>query len=91
MNQTPSQPRIAHLDAFTNPFTGKPTTQTRCGICDAALPLPGEYPMMIVRHEPNAKLYDHTGDPGTTEPDGKPRIIQTGITIERPICWHHAH
>ena len=78
-----------HLDAFVNPFTGRRVEQTRCGVCGAALPLPGDYPMIVDRREPEEKLYDCTGDPGSTDKHGKPNIVQTGITVLKPVCLSH--
>lgn len=78
--------RIARLEPYVHPFTGRRVTRTRCGICGAWLPLPGEYRMMRVRHEPEAELYDLTRDP---EPGKKPPMIQKGITVWRPVCRSH--
>ena len=89
MNNRVSPPEIAHLDAFVNPFTGTLVERTRCGICDTRLPLPGDYPMMLDRHEPGAKLYDCTNEPGSTDPKGRPKILQTGIRVLKPVCWAH--
>ena len=80
---------IRHLDSFTHPFSGKRVDRTRCGMCGAALPLPGDYAMMVERREPDAKLYDCTGDPGSADLQGKPEVIQTGIRILKPVCWAH--
>jgi hypothetical protein len=80
---------IRHLDAFVNPFTGKLVDRTCCGVCGAALPLPGDYALMVDRQEPDAKLYDCTGDPDSADADGKPKLIQTGMKILKPVCPSH--
>jgi hypothetical protein len=80
---------IAHLDAFVHPFSGKPVDRTRCGLCGAALPLPGDYPMMVDSVDPEAKLWDCTGKPGSTDGEGKPKLVQNGLTILKPLCWAH--
>lgn len=89
MTNRVSAPQIAHLDAFVHPFTGKSVEKTRCGICGTTLLLPGDYPMMLDRHEPDAKLYDCTGDPGSADPQGNPKVVQSGIRILKPVCWAH--
>jgi hypothetical protein len=89
MSENAREFRIAHLDAHTNPFTRQPVTRTRCAICNAQLPLPGDYPMVVIKRLPHPKLYDMTGQSGSTDENGQPRVLQTGIAIERPVCWTH--
>lgn len=90
MNDSTPQFNFAYLEPFHNPFSGKLIEQDCCALCNAVLPLPGEYPMLVVRDEPDAKLYDCTGDTENTDENGQPTVIQTGIRIERPVCPHHA-
>ena len=78
MNKPVFPVEIRHLDAFRCPFTGKRVDKTRCGLCGAALPLPGDYPMMVDREETDAKVYDCTGDPGSTDEHGKPELLTIG-------------
>ena len=79
---------IAHFDDYTHPLSGKHLTETTCGMCNAKLPLPGKYPLMVVRRE-LGNLYDLTNDPGSTDEDGKPRVIQCGFNLVHAVCWHH--
>lgn len=89
MTNPTSAVEVAHLAAFDSPFTGRRIDKTRCGMCGAVLPLPGEYPMMVESEDPHAKLYDCTGDPGSTDMEGKPKLLQTGLRILKPVCWAH--
>jgi hypothetical protein len=45
--------------------------------------------MMVVEKHPDAKLHDCTGDAGSIRADGTPKVLQTGITVLKPVCWHH--
>lgn len=79
---------LRHFDPYVHPFTGRWVDKTRCGMCKAVLTLPGNYPVME-RTERDAKLYDCTGEPGSTEEQGNPKVLQTGIKILNPVCPHH--
>ncbi len=91
MNDPPRDFEIGRLAPHHHPLTGKWIDKDSCGICSAKLRLPGEYPLMVVEHHPEAKLYDLSGEPGSTNYHGKPRVIQHGLTILKPVCWHHTN
>lgn len=90
MDQPQPPFEVGYVDTHINPFSGVLIDKDCCALCNAILPLPGEYPLLVVREEPDAPLYDATGGPGSTDEHGKPHIIQTGIRVLRPVCWHHA-
>lgn len=79
----------AYLEPLINPFSGETIDKDCCALCGATLPLPGEYPMLVIREEPDARFFDCTGDPDSTDEHGHPRVLQTGLKVLRPICLQH--